>query len=204
MTTSTSQSLTSSSSAEGVRTETGLPSWMLPLSQPVGVFLHHDHSGTVLLEAGSRLLDHMVQRGGHQAVGAIDPAGRPRAITSGPIPYPGKASTRRAILAAGYSHTRVSSLPRPRTLAHGASGSPRTCQRLNLEWSVSKEEYSVTITVPREEVVRMLERAANEVGLGLRVFYELGRTDRLDDPSLRDMWLIWGDTLTEEDLPDVA
>ena len=62
----------------------------------------------------------------------------------------------------------------------------------------------MTITVSREEVVSMLERAANDAGLGLRGFYELGREDRLDDPSLRDMWLIWGDTLTEEDLRDVA
>jgi len=58
----------------------------------------------------------------------------------------------------------------------------------------------VTITVSREEVVRMLERAANDVGLVLRDFYEFGKTDRLDDPWLRDLWLIWGDTLTEEDL----
>lgn len=62
----------------------------------------------------------------------------------------------------------------------------------------------MTITVPREDVVRMLERAASGAGLGLRRFYELGKADRLDDPSLRDMWLIWGDTLIEEDLCDVA
>ncbi len=62
----------------------------------------------------------------------------------------------------------------------------------------------MTITVPREEVVSMLARAADEVGLGLRGFYELGVEDRLDDPSLRDLWLIWGDVLTEEDLPDTA
>ena len=62
----------------------------------------------------------------------------------------------------------------------------------------------MTITVPREEVVRMLERAANEVGLELAVFYDLGKADLLDDPSLRDLWLIWGDILTEEDLSEVA
>lgn len=62
----------------------------------------------------------------------------------------------------------------------------------------------MTITVAREEVVGMLERAANEVGLGLRGFYELGKEDRLDDPLLRDLWLIWGDVLTEEDFPDRA
>ena len=62
----------------------------------------------------------------------------------------------------------------------------------------------MTINVPREEIVGMLERAANEVGLGLRGFYELGKADRLDDPSLRDLWLIWGDLLTEDDLPVAA
>lgn len=62
----------------------------------------------------------------------------------------------------------------------------------------------MTITVPREEIVRMLARAADEAGLGLRGFYELGKVDRLDNPSLRDLWLIWGDVLTEADLPVVA
>lgn len=62
----------------------------------------------------------------------------------------------------------------------------------------------MTITVSREEIVRMLARAADEAGLGLRGFYELGTEDRLDEPSLRDLWLIWGDLLTEEDLPDAA
>ncbi len=62
----------------------------------------------------------------------------------------------------------------------------------------------MSITVRREEIVRMLERAANDTGLGLRLFYELGKADRLDDPSLRDLWLIWGDILTEEDLPVAA
>ena len=62
----------------------------------------------------------------------------------------------------------------------------------------------MTITVPREEIVTMLARAADEAGLGLRGFYELGKEDRLDNPSLRDLWLIWGDVLTEADLPVAA
>ncbi len=57
----------------------------------------------------------------------------------------------------------------------------------------------MVITVPREEIVRMLERAANDVGMGLRTFYEQGMADQLDEPTLRDMWLIWGDALTEDD-----
>ena len=62
----------------------------------------------------------------------------------------------------------------------------------------------MTITVEREEIVAMLNRAAVEAGLGLRSFYDLGRANRLDDPQLRDLWLIWGDLLTEEDLPTAA
>lgn len=58
----------------------------------------------------------------------------------------------------------------------------------------------MVIDVSREQIVEMLDRAAREAGLGLRRFYELGTADRLDDPSLRDLWLIWGDILTEEDL----
>lgn len=50
----------------------------------------------------------------------------------------------------------------------------------------------------------MLERAASDAGLGLRGFYELGKADRLDDPLLRDMWLIWGDNLIDEDVRDVG
>ncbi|MDE0701930.1 MAG: hypothetical protein F4Y27_13595 [Acidimicrobiaceae bacterium] len=61
-----------------------------------------------------------------------------------------------------------------------------------------------SLTVPREEIVEMLERNANSTGLGLRAFYELGKEDRLDNPLLRDLWLIWGDVLTESDLPAVA
>ena len=60
----------------------------------------------------------------------------------------------------------------------------------------------MTVTVPREEIVEMLARSAREVGLGLREFYELGRTDELDDPELRDLWIIWGDVIKEKDLPN--
>ena len=61
-----------------------------------------------------------------------------------------------------------------------------------------------SLTVPREDIVEMLRRNADAKGLGLRSFYELGREDRLDHPLLRDLWLIWGDILTEEDLPPAA
>lgn len=61
-----------------------------------------------------------------------------------------------------------------------------------------------SLTVPREDIVEMLRRNADSTGLGLRGFYEFGREDRLDHPLLRDLWLIWGDVLTEEDLPPAA
>lgn len=61
-----------------------------------------------------------------------------------------------------------------------------------------------SLTVPREDIVEMLKRNADSTGLGLPRFYELGRQDRLDHPLLRDLWLIWGDVLIEEDLPPAA
>ncbi len=61
-----------------------------------------------------------------------------------------------------------------------------------------------SLTVPREDIVEMLRRNADATGLGLRAFYELGKEDRLDNPLLRDLWLIWGDVLTENDLPHSA
>lgn len=61
-----------------------------------------------------------------------------------------------------------------------------------------------SLTVPRKDIVEMLRRNAEATGLGLRGFYELGKEDRLDNPLLRDLWLIWGDVLTEEDLPLAA
>jgi len=61
-----------------------------------------------------------------------------------------------------------------------------------------------SVTVPREDIVEMLRRNAEATGLSLRSFYELGRQDRLDNPVLRDLWLIWGDVLTEKDLPPVT
>ena len=60
------------------------------------------------------------------------------------------------------------------------------------------------ITVEREKIVKMLERAANENGMGLRQFYELGVEDHHDNPELRDLWLIWGDVIAESDLPAAA
>lgn len=60
----------------------------------------------------------------------------------------------------------------------------------------------MTHKVNHRDVVRMLEEAANDNGLSLKRFFELGRSDELDNPTLRDLWLIWGEELTEADLQD--
>lgn len=51
--------------------------------------------------------------------------------------------------------------------------------------------------VERQDVVDTLSRAAAETGLDLDRFVELGRSDELDDPRLRDLWLIWGDVFND-------
>lgn len=60
----------------------------------------------------------------------------------------------------------------------------------------------MTRKVDHQDIVRMLEEAARAQGLSLARFLELGRTDELDNPMLRDLWLIWGDELTEGDVQD--
>lgn len=60
----------------------------------------------------------------------------------------------------------------------------------------------MTRKVNHRDVVRMLEEAAKANGLSLARFFELGRHDELDNPTLRDLWLIWGEELSESDLQD--
>lgn len=48
----------------------------------------------------------------------------------------------------------------------------------------------------------MLALKAEEFGLGLGRFFELGRAGELIEPELRDLWLIWGKDLTEADILD--
>lgn len=52
----------------------------------------------------------------------------------------------------------------------------------------------------RRSVVAMLTRVSGECGFSLADFYRLGHADALDDPRLRDLWLIWGDVLRADDL----
>lgn len=54
--------------------------------------------------------------------------------------------------------------------------------------------------VERQQIVDMLRREAASVGLDFARFFDLGRAGELDNPNLRDLWLIWGDLLTEADL----
>ena len=54
--------------------------------------------------------------------------------------------------------------------------------------------------VDRSEIIDMLSRAAKKRGMDLSRFFELGRADELDDPGLRDLWLIWGEVLSEDDV----
>lgn len=59
------------------------------------------------------------------------------------------------------------------------------------------------IHVSHEQVVEMVERLCAENGYTLREFYEEATdTDpwRLSNPELRDLWLIWGGELGENDL----
>lgn len=57
--------------------------------------------------------------------------------------------------------------------------------------------------IDRNQVIAMLTQAASSCGMSLRTLYDLGRADALDNPNLRDLWLIWGDVLSEEDLKDL-
>lgn len=65
-------------------------------------------------------------------------------------------------------------------------------------------EPTMVTKVDRSEIVNMLSRAAQKHGLDLESFFRLGSADELDNPSLRDLWLIWGDVLTDEDVHATA
>ena len=58
----------------------------------------------------------------------------------------------------------------------------------------------MTEHVDRQEIVDMLRREAESVGLDFERFYALGKKDELDNPHLRDLWLIWGDLVRQSDL----
>lgn len=55
-------------------------------------------------------------------------------------------------------------------------------------------------TVPRAVIVEMLADAAAARGPDLRRYYDLAQSGALDDPRLRDLWLIRGDAVREDDL----
>ena len=60
------------------------------------------------------------------------------------------------------------------------------------------------VKIPRAKIVAWLDKEASATGITLREFYELGNDDLLDEPMLRDLWLIWGDVLNEADLGAVS
>lgn len=59
---------------------------------------------------------------------------------------------------------------------------------------------SISVTIPREDVVAMLRRASSRYGLDFARFYDLGHADELQNPHLRSLWLLWGDLLNEGDV----
>ena len=59
------------------------------------------------------------------------------------------------------------------------------------------DETDMPIKVTVEGVRSMVEEHLKRFGLSTDRFIELGRADELDEPELRDLWLIWG---TEIDL----
>jgi len=74
---------------------------------------------------------------------------------------------------------------------------PGTVGERLLEGGVNLRSAVTVRTVTRSEIVAMIETALASSGLDLARFTELGRTDQLVDPNLRDLWLIWGAELTD-------
>lgn len=60
----------------------------------------------------------------------------------------------------------------------------------------------MTRRVDHRDIVRMLRDAARRDDLSLADFLSLGRSDELDSPVLRDLWLIWGEELTDSDVDE--
>lgn len=74
-----------------------------------------------------------------------------------------------------------------------------------VQMSSSSDDFVPEVTtVDRAEMVAMLRTAATEKRISLERFYELGRRDLLDDPELRDLWLIWGHLIEDGDLRQVV
>ncbi len=62
----------------------------------------------------------------------------------------------------------------------------------------------MTHKIERAEIVAMLAREAEACGTDLPTFFALGSSDELDNPRLRDLWLIWGDVLRASDVTDAT
>lgn len=53
----------------------------------------------------------------------------------------------------------------------------------------------MTVIYTHEDIVGMAEALLRSYGLELDRFITLGKNDQLDEPELRDFWLIWGPSL---------
>ena len=56
------------------------------------------------------------------------------------------------------------------------------------------------IKVSREELVARCARVAIKYGYTLEKFYEDVKSNTLENPHLRDYWLIYGTSLKDEDI----
>lgn len=59
-------------------------------------------------------------------------------------------------------------------------------------------------TVQVDDVTAMLTAAAQRYGLTFEEFCTLGADDGLEEPELRDLWLIWGKALQDSGSTDLA
>lgn len=51
----------------------------------------------------------------------------------------------------------------------------------------------VNVTMTREELHAMLEREAARYGYTVNEVRDMATAGELEEPELRDLWLIWGD-----------
>lgn len=52
-----------------------------------------------------------------------------------------------------------------------------------------------TISYTTAQIEAMARRIVADYGVAYERFLELGRNDELEEPALRDFWLIWGQDL---------
>lgn len=60
--------------------------------------------------------------------------------------------------------------------------------------NVAEEDDMVRKTVTRDQLDEMLADEARSRGMSLDDLRELAESGELQDPYLRDLWIIWGDS----------